>query len=541
MSLKTKKYSFYELDELERDQWPTLDLPGIVIDSCRIPKDGGKYMLFLTHVAKDLKLACECSVCKSKNIRRDGTGKFRLVHDVIRNNYRVDILIKPPRYRCTDCDASWSPAIPGIEEGKQMTTRLYEYLKVESFIQSFTTLAERSGFSIETIRNIFDEEVAKYEKMREEHPLEAPRVLGIDEKHLGRIMRGILVDIETGNLLDILPDNKAVTMQEGIKKLKDWDKNIKVVTTDMNNSYLSWLPTLLPGATVVIDKFHVSKDVNQRVSSTRKKLVPYRNSLIKRESDPKEKMKQSAALHIVQTNTRLFNFSMARIASEKDPTKAQKLATVIDTLPEFRLLHNLHYAVEYIYEAEDLEEAERRYQEWLTILPPADKRGYKDWCDAYDVDDECFEDWRTFSKKEFLFFKPYILNYFRPDCRFTNAAAEGLNRLIDNINTAGSGYEFNHLRAKCLYCSLIHEQINYGIDLKTVINWESSKPGTIGMMKPRTKTTYYGFTESIDHLALEPLNVYRKSKWFNDAFLDKLGTNETMCELDEDSLTGGNW
>lgn len=171
MSLESKRYDFNDLRELDSEQWPSLDIPGITIDSCLIPKDSGKYMLFLTHVTRGRELAHECPVCKSRNIKHDGTAKPRLIHDVIRNNYRVDFLIKPPRYRCNGCGASFSPSIPGIEEGRQMTTRLYDFLKVESFVQPFTTLAERSGFSIETIRNIFDEEIAKYEKQREEHSL----------------------------------------------------------------------------------------------------------------------------------------------------------------------------------------------------------------------------------------------------------------------------------------------------------------------------------------------------------------------------------
>ena len=71
-----------------------------------------------------------------------------------------------------------------------MTTRLEEFLRVECFLQPFTQLAERSGYSVGEISSIMDEELEKYDKMREEHPLEAPTVLGIDEKHLAHYMRG---------------------------------------------------------------------------------------------------------------------------------------------------------------------------------------------------------------------------------------------------------------------------------------------------------------------------------------------------------------
>ena len=60
-------------------------------------------------------------------------------------------------------------------------------------------------------------------------------------------------------------------------------------------------------------------------------------------------------------------------------------------------------------------------------------------------------------------------NYFKPGCRKTNAATEGLNTLIRNVNSLGNGYSFRNLRAKCLYISLVHERIHYGIDLDIVI------------------------------------------------------------------------
>lgn len=127
-----------------------------------------------------------------------------------------------------------------------MTTRLLESIKKESFLQPHTVLAERCGFSIETIQNIMDDEIDKYDAMRAANPPQAPRVLGIDEKHICNAMRGTLVDVENGHLIEMLENNKKQTMENGIKSLDGWDTNIKVITTDMNNAYLRWLPDLLP-------------------------------------------------------------------------------------------------------------------------------------------------------------------------------------------------------------------------------------------------------------------------------------------------------
>lgn len=57
-----------------------------------------------------------------------------------------------------------------------------------------------------TIANIFDEYAAELESKRAK--VVAPRILGIDEKHIVHNMRGVFVDIETGTLLEMTVGNR---------------------------------------------------------------------------------------------------------------------------------------------------------------------------------------------------------------------------------------------------------------------------------------------------------------------------------------------
>ena len=164
---ETKRYSYNDLKEIELNQAPSLDLEGLQVDNLLMPKDGTRYMLFLTSVNNDGITNVICPFCKKKtNVVRNGLGEKRLVHDVIRNNHRVDIGILPQRYRCTECNQRFTPPISGIVEGRQMTERLYEYLKREVFLQPLSDLADNCGFSVSTIEKILDEESALYEQKR---------------------------------------------------------------------------------------------------------------------------------------------------------------------------------------------------------------------------------------------------------------------------------------------------------------------------------------------------------------------------------------
>lgn len=451
---------------------PSLDLPALQVERFYTPKDGGELILLFANVKKDWRPADGCPYCHSHALILSGRCDPRCVRDVVRNNYRVNIILQSPRMTCGSCGKRFSPKIDGIMENGTMTERLVDFVKTESFLQTHSDLEERTGLSITTIQNIMDEEIERYEDMRKANPLVAPKVLGIDEKHIVKLMRGTIVDVENGKLLDMTENNHENSMKEAIRKLDGWEDNIKVVTTDMSNHYLSWLPSFLPDATIVIDKFHVIQDITQRIRTVTPILYNYRKELISNITDPAERATQTAILKLVNDNKRLFNYSMESVTRDTEKDLSQKLATVISEFPEFMLLRSLYYGLENMYTKTTREEAEKAWDEWQKELPPSDKKGYMKWCEMYSVDESCFDAFRSFNRSAFTVFKPYILNYFNPGCRFTNATTKGLNNLIGRINTLGNGYRFKHLSAKALYTSLLRRRVVYSINMKSIKAWK---------------------------------------------------------------------
>ena len=152
-----------------------------------------------------------------------------------------------------------------------MTHRLHDQIKRESYIRPFTDVAPYFGYSIPTVAAIFDEYTAELEKQREE--IIAPRILGIDEKHIVNALRDVFVDIETGTLLEMTPGNKRSDIIETIQGMKDYDKNIEIVTMDMSGGYRSYVHECLPNAKIIVDKYHVIQLMGTRVRTTRTKLI----------------------------------------------------------------------------------------------------------------------------------------------------------------------------------------------------------------------------------------------------------------------------
>lgn len=525
MAIEQRTYTMNDLVEQDLKTAPTLDLPAFKTEKVYMPQDGGNLIVFFVNVKKDWRPADGCPYCDNKeSFTLSGRNNPRRIKDISRNNKCIQIITQSPRMSCNKCGQRFTPKIDGIMEEGTMTERLVEFIKAESFLQPFTVIQERTGVSVTTIANIMNKEIERIELERAKNPIVAPTVLGIDEKHIVHDMRGTLVDVENGNLLDILEGNSQKEFRAAIMKLKDWDKNIKVVTSDMNNSYLHWMPEFLPNATFVIDKFHVFQDVNNKVKLAKTALYEYRKNLIKKMVDGEEKSIAKEKLKLISENKRLFNYSSYSLESGNGE-KALKLATVVEAFPEFALLRRIYTTIEDMYNQSNREDAEKIWNEWQELLPPATKDEYKKWCEKYNVDTKCFEAFKSLKRVGFTQYKPYILNYFNPGCRFTNATTEGLNNLIGTINSSGNGYQFKHLRAKCLYASLINERIMYSIDISTIESWKPTS------FYQTTFTHYADEIEYIDKMVLK--NNIEKVDITPNSILNSPNIVKQMLESDE--------
>lgn len=112
-----------------------------------------------------------------------------------------------------------------------------------------------------------------------------------------------------------------------------------------------------------------------------------------------------------------------------------------------------------------------------------------------------------------------IFNYFDEGCQFTNAASEGINNLIGQMNQAGNGYGFKRLRAKAVF---YHEVIPSTVYTSKTIRKEirscpstfGAGNGSIGYMtfesfKPQY-TDEIVFSSYHDNAHSQPLSVFAR-------------------------------
>lgn len=473
-----REVEYTENDLIDVDVIPDLNLSGIKIVSCKEPKScNHKYYVFY----------CEsygisynrCPNCGSLNCVKHGTVQDdRVIHDINIGLIRVDIILRIQRFRCADCGTAFREHFDCIPERIHATKRLIEQIQHEALYRPFSNVASEFGYSEGTIRGFFEEYITKLDEERGQ--IVAPRVLGIDEKHIAHKMRGVFVNVETGELLEMTPDNKRDSVIDTIKKMRGYGK-IKIVTMDMANSYKSFIELCLPSAKIVVDKFHVYQALYKKVQTIKTAIMARIAEQLKENPESADTETKTKLRNTICHNSYLFKFSENSLAEK--PERLELMAEVCKTFPEFNHLRLLKEGFTRIYdEAKTKEEAEVLYHEWEELIPPKAEKAAKAWEEKYHVPAVLYEDIRLFHNTTENWHTE-IFRYFDEGCRVTNAATEGVNRMIQTVDEAGSGYGFKSLRGKCLYGYKTAVKITYSLKKpkKTV---ERTNPGTVSFYFP---------------------------------------------------------
>lgn len=531
--MKTVNHIRLTPDDMEKViPTPHLNLGGIIEDACYRPKAGHPYLLFSCHVENYRNR--KCPFCNSTAVHAHGqTGAPRRIHDVNSGRTKVDIDLQVQRYICSECGKSFSNLPPDIMEGRHLTKRLYDEIRHEAFTKPLSTVAMKYGYSDTIIGKIFDEYSRELESAH--GPVIAPRVLGIDEKHIVHNMRAIFTDIEKRTLLEMCPDNKKDTVIAAIEQMVDYDTNIEVVTMDMSCGYRTYVQECLPNAIIVIDRFHVCQSVYEKIAKARSKIMAYIGALIHAEQEDGVKKRMVAVRNLAQTNTYLFKFNAKNLA--KSDKRINAMANICATFPEFNHLRLIKEYFDRIYTAPDRQTAEAYCKEWAELIPPSGSRQIEAWKKRFKVEPELFDDLRSAKNTLTKKWHDEIFNYFEPNSRFTNAVTEGLNRMVEDMSRMGNGYSFERLRARALYSDKVAAPVIYTMQAERVPVTEepsySKPPHTMGYM------SLLSFSEPKVHwetvYSMKPEFAPQEDPLFAFSNYVRDGNDDDECQLQDES------
>jgi transposase len=166
------------------------------------------------------------------------------------------LILHKRRYVCGACSKRFAEEISFLPKYHRGTTRLFAgVLNQCAKSKPFKEIARETGLSQTTVSRVFDK--VNYGKST------LSKVLSFDEfrgNAGGEKFQFILTDPENRNVLDILPDRRQETLYKYFSGFLN-RKDVNYVVIDMSRVYRDVVKTCFPNAKIVIDKFHVIRQV----------------------------------------------------------------------------------------------------------------------------------------------------------------------------------------------------------------------------------------------------------------------------------------
>ena len=152
------------------------------------------------------------------------------------------------------------------------TRKLQEFVDQLSRVMTLQDVAQLTGLDWDTVKGI-----VKRRLRRDDGRLDfkGARYWSIDEIYVGK-QRGYstwVLDLESGRILWVGQERGKAGLRGFWPRLRRSRVQIKAVAMDMSGAYFAAVLEKLPGAIIVLDKFHIIQWMNQRLDDWRREMV----------------------------------------------------------------------------------------------------------------------------------------------------------------------------------------------------------------------------------------------------------------------------
>jgi len=386
-----------------RELADVLDIPAVSLTGYRKEPD---------RVEIVVELEANSAVCPECGVRstRKHSEKLIPMRDLPCFGRQVYLLLPRRRFKCNHCRKPFTERLSFVDFGTSFTKRYERYLYDQCKERSFTAVEKQEGISDTVIAKVYESFAT--DQMQPRGRPKTIRVLGIDEIAIKKGHRDyacVITDIDRKHVIEVLGNRLKSTVSAYLLSLPESvRKSIRYVSMDMWEGYYQAALEALPkNVKIVIDRFHVMKQLNHALTKCRREL--------QRGMESKEKRDELKGLRwVLVTNE-----------CNLDEEQRVKLQELYNNCPELKTCHKLKEDFRRIFEEETTRtKAKERLDTWKRDVK---KTGLKSF-DGFLGTLGNWEEW--------------ILNYFSSG-KITNGVVEGLNNKIKLIKRRAYGYRNN--------------------------------------------------------------------------------------------------
>ncbi len=342
----------------------------------------------------------KCNACMSSRVKATEIGS-RKVKGLPMGKLKTSFRVIVHRLKCRDCGAYRMEKLDFLPSQKSHFTKGVARCAVELRNEmTIKAVSEHLDLHWNTVKEI---EKRYLRKKYAFINLSQVTVIGIDEVHIGgKKFLTVVRDLTTGAVLFIGDGKSGDSLAPFADRLKRSACRIRTVAVDLAHSFTAWVRETLPEATIVYDRFHVVKLMNDKLNAVRRKTM---NKL---EEDEKKILKGKRF-------TLLKNEENLTESAEKD---LREIRRTYNDLGEMSLMKE---CLRNIYAIAEWEEEARI--------------GFVRWCAL--AEETGIAELKTMAKTVRTKFEG-IVAYWKN--KITSASMEGFNNKIGWLNRQAYGY-----------------------------------------------------------------------------------------------------
>lgn len=214
-----------------------------------------------------------CIHCQHAGVKIKATHRRTLKH-TRQGNQVMTLHLKAPKYYCQRCNRYFRHRFQGVRP----RYRSSEAFRLEVFEAHDGGVTQRKisrthNVSPATVERWYQGQCELRRSERSNQP--CPKVLGIDEHFFTR-KRGYattMVDLKNHKVFDVALGRSETSLRRYLRRLPGKDA-VQVIVMDLSETYRRIARRYFPNATIVTDRFHVIRLVNQHFLSVWKQQDP---------------------------------------------------------------------------------------------------------------------------------------------------------------------------------------------------------------------------------------------------------------------------
>lgn len=414
-----------------------------------------------------------CPVC-SFRMHSKGIRKRTVNHPVMQDTYRLVLVLKQRRWKCTnpDCGFEMNESYNFVQPRKRNTSAA-DMLVINAFRELSATaagIAERFHISDTQAINIFDRYVSM-DRLPLSDAISVDEVYIDMDKHCQYAL--VIQDFHTGDPVDILISRRNNITEPYFASIPKKERlAVKYLISDMYNPYIRYVDKYFPNAVSVVDSFHVTQWIIRELDYFLRQLM---NRF--RERDDNRKLQ----LSLERGRDITLPISDEVYLLKKFRWLILKNQSAIHYSSEKWFDHHFRYWMDtYDYEArlmavnpylKDLRDYKELYVQFNERYAgnPEGAASRLDWLIQF---------YRTTPYQVFRKFADLLEKYREPilnsfimvqregpggiyDSRLSNGPIESMNRKVKDLKRAGRGFRnFEHLRNRFLFATRKQPVIN---------------------------------------------------------------------------------